>query len=77
MVEPLAETICAAEYFDTDPDQWVVVEFLSGSSEIFTISNGKCHVFEPLPEGKRVTGEDVLNYLNRKGENFTKVITIP
>jgi hypothetical protein len=63
---------CASEFLGTNPTQWVVVEF-DGGKEYFApveFSNGRCYVGD-------YTGEEILNYLNRNGENFSEVILNP
>lgn len=67
---PFAGTKCAVEYYDTYPTQWVVLEFNSDLDFPVEVTNARCYLGE-------YSGLDILNYLNRNGESFREVITIP
>jgi hypothetical protein len=72
LIEVVPGLKCAAEYFDTYPTQWVVVEF-DGDMEYYApveLTNARCYVGD-------YTGEQILNYLNRNGENFVEVLLNP
>jgi hypothetical protein len=78
LIEVVPDLKCAAEYFDTYPVQWVVVEFVDGDEgkklEDYTdpveFTNARCYVGE-------YTGEQILNFLNRNGESFVEKLTNP
>lgn len=65
-----AGTKCAVEILDTYPTNWVVVEFTEDMTVPVKITNSRCYLGDD-------SGIDILNYLNRNGENFVEVIQLP
>ena len=63
-------TKCAVEFLDGHLGQWIILEFIGQSESPVIATNVRCGKGE-------FSGDDLLNYLNRYGEEFTEVIQVP
>lgn len=66
-----AGVICAVESIEGYPNNWVVIEFTGFMPYPVKLTNFRCFY------STGISAEDVINFLNRRGENFTEVIQLP